>query len=175
MKKIFFFFLIFVSGTVFFSCEDTPQPASPCDEDAAWAKALRNGEELCLPELSVTYFFPNTPNAIIVFQAGNLVDKEILADFAIPEEGIKLNTPYPLKQGTLFGADPLVEGSISFLTFDPPTPTKAGCIAGRFSLKSGGPNAPVSFEYTDGRFAFFKGTVQEDDRSTPQSTGCTPF
>lgn len=173
MKR--FMLMAFLSTYFLISCENTPQPADICDEDAQWAKAIRNGDEVCLPELNISYFFSNTPNAIITFQAGGLVDKEILADFSVPEEGVTLQTKYSLKEGSLFGADPLVEGSISFLTFDPPTPIKAGCIAGTFSLKSGGPNAPASFEYTNGRFAFFKRTVQEDDRSTPENTGCTPF
>lgn len=156
------------------ACEEQPTPIEPCN-DNQWATATKNGEEVCLGEAEAIYFNPNTANAIIVFTAGNeqTGDREINAEFSIPIDGIALNTPYPIKSGKLFGADPITSGSITFLVFDPPAQGKVGCIAGTFSLTAGTPNGPVTFEYTNGKFVYNKGTVYEEDNLG--DTGCNPF
>lgn len=177
MKKLYTFLLIlFTVSTLFINvaCEEEHSPVSPCDDDQ-WATATKNGEEVCLAELQVSYFHPNTRSAVIVFTAGNEVsgDREINAEFTIPVDGITLNTPYPIKSGDLYGADPITSGTITFLVFDPPAQSKAGCIAGTFSLTAGTPNGPATFEYTNGRFVYYKGTVYEEDNISGNS--CNPF
>ncbi len=158
--------------TLVVACEETPTPVDPCN-DGKWATALKNGTEVCFPEISVTYFFPNTKNAVIIFDAGQLLMDEINAEFSIPVEGIELNRDYPLKEGKLSGADPFTEGKINFLLFDMPDQSKNGCIAGTFSLKANNPNAPASFEFTDGKFLYFMGVVNQDNQD--DGSGCNPF
>lgn len=161
---------------IHFSCDESPSKVDPCD-DNEWVTATKNGEAVCLSELEVTYFYPNTNSATIVFTAGNELvgDREIEAEFSIPVEGIELNTDYPIKTGKLYGADPIQSGFIRLLVFDPPAQGKPGCISGTFSLKAGTPNGPTTFEYTNGRFVYYKGTVKQSDQGTAVNSGCNPF
>ncbi|MFZ1806212.1 MAG: hypothetical protein WAU36_03265 [Cyclobacteriaceae bacterium] len=171
-----FLIILFITSTLLLhvSCEEEPAPIAPCN-DNQWATATKNGEEVCLGELAVSYFNPNTANALITFNAGNELTgaREIDAEFSIPTDGIALNTAYPLKSGSLYGADPIRSGTITFLVFDPPAQGKVGCIAGTFSLTAGSPNGPATFEYTNGKFVYNKGTVYEEDNL--RDTGCNPF
>ena len=154
------------------SCEKEPNPLGPCD-DNTWAKVKKNGNDACLSEVDILYYNANTDVATIGFTAGNELSgaRELKADFAIPVEGLALNTPYPLKEGSIYGADSLTEGSITLLVFDPPAQGKAGCIAGTFELKANGPNAPVPYEYTGGQFIYFKSASQE----IVPGAACNPF
>ncbi|HNP19685.1 MAG TPA: hypothetical protein PKL31_14705 [Fulvivirga sp.] len=154
------------------ACQESPIPVDPCN-DGQWATALKNGTEVCFPEISVTYFFPNTKNAVIIFDAGQLLMDEINAEFSIPVEGIELNKDYPLKEGKISGADPFTEGKINFILFDMPGQSKSGCIAGTFSLKANSPNAPASFEFTEGKFVYFRSAMSQENRDS--GTGCNPF
>jgi hypothetical protein len=160
----------------FWACEKKTEPAGPCDDDQ-WATAVRNGEARCLGEVEVTYWFPNTESAKIIMTAGNemIGAREIDVEFSIPVEGLMLNTPYPVLEGKILGADQITEGSITFLVFDLPAQGKAGCIAGTFQLKAAAPGAPATFEYTDGKFVYYKGTVRESDFGTADNSGCNPF
>lgn len=154
------------------SCEEVPEPSDPC-EDNEWATALKNGENHCMGKVEVTYWNANTQDAKIIMTAGNelIAPYEIDATFRIPVEGVELNKAYPVLEGKLFGADPITEGSMTLLVFDPPAQGKAGCIAGTFSLKAqtGG---ITTFDYTNGRFAYFKGAGTGPIGSTEF---CNPF
>ena len=154
------------------SCEKESEPSGPCD-DNDWARVTKNGEEACLGYVEVNYFNANTSSAKIVFTAGNEMvgDKELMVDFAIPIEGVALNTPYPVEEGRIYGADPITEGSITLLVFDPPSQGKAGCIAGTFELTASGPDSPVPFEYTNGKFTYYKSAATDVIVGTP----CNPF
>ena len=157
------------------SCEETPEPIDPC-KDNEWATALKNGEDHCVGKVEVTYWNANTQNAKIDIIAGNelIAPYEISASFGIPVEGIELNKAYPVLEGKLFGADPITEGSLTLLVFDPPAQGKAGCFAGTFNLKSqtGG---ITTFDYTNGRFVYYRGTVYESDFGDAENSGCNPF
>ena len=155
-----------------FACEEAPESVTPCT-DTEWAKALKNGKETCWGEVAVSYFNPNTKAAVIVFTAGDVYKSEISAEFTIPEEGVNTNTDYPLKSGTVFGADPLTSGTINFIDFDPPAPGKKGCITGTFNLTAGVPGVPTTFTYTNGTFIFYRGTMFESDHDTGEA--CNPF
>ena len=170
MKKLFVLSL----ATLIWACEPAPTPSGPC-EDGQWATALKNGADHCLGLVEVTYWNANSPSAHILFTAGEVGNKEIQANFAIPAEGIALNQDYPLRDGTLYGADELTSGSIRFLVFDPPSTGEGGCIAGTFTLTADGPDTPVPFRYTEGRFLYYKGTTAESDNYTDFSQSCNPF
>ncbi len=159
-----------------FSCEKEPEPQDPCG-DNDWARVEKNGKEVCLGQVAVDYFHPNTSSAVVIMTAGNEVvgDKELNLEFSIPVEGVELNTAYPVKTGKIHGADPVTEGSITFLVFDPPSLGKAGCFAGRFQLRSASDPAAPTFVYTNGRFVFSKGTVYQSHQGNADTNGCNPF
>lgn len=159
--------------TLIMACKESPTPVDPCS-DTEWATAVKNGVEVCFPEISVTYSFQNTENAIVVLAAGQAVKKEINAEFSIPVEGIELHKDYPLKEGRIFGADSFTEGKINFLVFDLPSQSEAGCIAGTFSLKAINPDGPGNFEYTAGRFVYFRGAMSQD-KQVDGAVVCNPF
>ena len=156
----------------FLACEEAPKPIDPC-ADNEWAKATKNGKETCWGDVAVSYFNANTKGAVIVFTAGDGLKSEILAEFTIPEDGINTNTDYPLKSGTIFGADPFSSGTINFIDFDPPAPGKKGCITGTFNLTAGASGAPATFSYANGKFIFYRGTMFESDHDTGEA--CNPF
>lgn len=154
------------------SCEETPEPPGPC-EDNEWVTALRNGEQHCIGVAEVNYFNPNTASAKVILSARNedSLTPEIYAEFSIPVEGAVLNTPYPILTGKVFNADEITEGSLTLLVFDPPAPNKAGCIAGTFTLKAQA-GGVTTFEYTDGKMAYFKGA---GTALTGSTAFCNPF
>ncbi|WP_421871994.1 hypothetical protein [Marinoscillum sp.] len=168
----FFMIIVFMGLVTFTGCEETPEPTDPC-EDTQWATATRNGEDHCMGNVEVTYWNANTTSAKVILSARNdeSLTPEINAAFSIPVEGVMLNTAYPVLEGKIFGADEITEGSLTLLVFDPPAQGKAGCIAGTFTLKSqsGGIS---TFEYTDGKFAYFKG---EGTELTGSTEFCNPF
>ena len=170
MKKLFMP-AVFLLALLFTSCEETPEPHGPCEDDQ-WATATLNGEEHCMGKAEVTYWNANTNSAIInlITKQADAIDAEIHVDFSIPVEGVALNTPYPVKSGKVFDADVITEGSITLLVFDPPSVNKAGCIAGTFNLKAEN-GGITTFNYTNGRFVYFKGQGTESSIST----GCNPF
>ncbi len=177
MKTVNEFALVATLLTCLFSvsCEETPDPLGPC-EDNEWATATRNGEEHCMGGVQITYWNANTEDAKIIMTAGNeaIPPYEINAEFRVPVEGIELNRAYPAIEGNLFGADPIFEGSLTLLVFDPPAQGKAGCFAGVFSLKAGSPSA-TTFDYSNGKVVYYIGTVYESDHGTAENSGCNPF
>ena len=173
--KIIVYLLVSTLMLTFISCEQEDASAEPpgnCN-DYEWARVTKNGDDICLANVVVNYSYPNTVNATIGFVAGNedTGDRELFANFAVPIEGIALNTPYPLREGSIYGADPITEGSITLLIFDEPSQGKTGCIAGTFELKAAGPDSPVPFEYTNGKFTYYKSTVAQ----VPSHSPCNPF
>lgn len=171
MKRLFTL-TILMGMTSFFSCEETPEPLGPC-EDNEWVTARRNGEDYCMGIAEVTYWNANTTSAKVIISARNedTLTPEIYVEFSIPIEGVALNTPYPVLTGKIFNADEITEGSLTLLVFDPPAPNKAGCIAGTFNLKAKA-GSLTTFEYTDGKVAYFKGQGTE---SFKPSESCNPF
>lgn len=168
--------MILLGAVAVWSCEETPEPSGPC-EDSQWATATLNGEAHCMGKVEVNYFHANTTSAKIILTARNegpSLTPEIDVEFAIPVEGVALNTPYPVSTGKIYDADEITEGSLTLLVFDPPTQLEAGCIAGTFTLKAG-INGTTTFNYTDGRFVYFRKTVQQSDQSSVASLGCNPF
>ena len=155
------------------ACEEIPEPIDPCD-DNRWATSTRNGEPICLGQVEVTYFHANSSAAKIIMSARNegpTMAPEIYVEFSIPVEGITLNTAYPVLEGKIYDADEITEGSLTLLVFDPPSQGKEGCIAGTFTLtaQTGG---ITTFNYTDGKFVYFKGAGTESSSLSP---GCNPF
>ena len=165
--------ILFLVFTI--SCEEIPEPSDPCD-DNEWATAIKNGEDYCMGKVEVTYWNANTQSAKIGITAGNesIAPFEISATFSIPVEGIELNKAYPLLEGEFFGADPITEGSLTLLVVDPPAQCKAGCFAGTFNLKSQS-GGITTFDYTNGRFVYYRGTVSQSDFGNAENTGCNPF
>ena len=165
--------ILFLVFTI--SCEEIPEPSDPCD-DNEWATAIKNGEDYCMGKVEVTYWNVNTQSAKIGITAGNesIAPFEISATFSIPVEGIELNKAYPLLEGEFFGADPITEGSLTLLVVDPPAQGKAGCFAGTFNLKSQS-GGITTFDYTNGRFVYYRGTVSQSDFGNAENTGCNPF
>ena len=165
-------FNLSICALLIIACETDPGPSDPC-ADNEWASVNRNGVDICLGVTEVTYFNANSNAAKIVFSAAEIdfLNPEIEADFSIPVDGVMLNTPYPVSSGRILKADPITEGNITLLVFDPPAQGKAGCIAGTFSLKST-VNGITTFEYTNGRFVYFKG---EGTESYGPDDSCNPF
>ena len=83
-------------------------------------------------------------------------------------------THFSLLEGEFFGADPITEGSLTLLVVDPPAQGKAGCFAGTFNLKSQS-GGITTFDYTNGRFVYYRGTVSQSDFGNAENTGCNPF
>ena len=171
MSKLFPFTVLLL-GLLITSCEKTPEPLDPC-EDNEWATAVRNGEDICLGVVEVTYWNANTTSAKVIVSTrdASTLTPEIYAEFSIPVEGVVLNTAYPVLTGKFFDADEITEGSLTLLVFDPPAQNKAGCMAGTFTLKAQA-GGTTTFEYTDGKFVYFKGPGTESFNA-PES--CNPF
>lgn len=145
------------------SCDETVEPLGPCEGDL-WASANKNGEEYCLGTVNLIYWFANTEQAKVDLTAGT-TDKvsisEIEASFKVPVAGIATNTPYPLTEGKIAGADEFTEGSLTFINYG------EGCITGTFELKSVNSVAGISLTYTNGKFVI--------NSSGDQNSNCNPF
>ncbi|GAB3327309.1 hypothetical protein GCM10027429_00990 [Marivirga atlantica] len=161
LRKFSLLAILFIS---LLSCEEELETQKPCTV-GRWASADKNAENVCLGQMAISYWSPNTSSAHIVFTAGSTSQvgvPEIEAEFTIPISGIALNTNYPLNSGKLAGADPFTEGYISFINFDYPE-----CVSGTFELKAENSDIGVIQSYSNGKFVF--------DKQGQINSSCNPF